>query len=93
MKTPLSLEYFQEKLSPFESAQRNASIFIARHNLNITFQDAIERWEECEAYLGVADYLEEEKAILTQVLEEREDLDISITNLADILELELGISA
>tara|TARA_Y100000593_G_C4118978_1_gene241704 strand:+ start:210 stop:494 length:285 start_codon:yes stop_codon:yes gene_type:complete len=89
-----SLEFFKnDEMTPFEKAERNAQVFVAQNHLNNTFQDAIERWEECNKFLNNRYHLKEERSLIPQIMAEKFEIENSISSLADVLEIEMGISA
>jgi pyridoxal biosynthesis lyase PdxS len=88
-----SLVHFREVMSPFESAERNAQVFVAQNQLMSSIQEAVERLEECARYTLYASHMKDETGAVIEAMKESREINENLVNVATMLELEMGISA
>jgi len=88
-----SLVHFREDMPPFESAERNAMVFVAQNQLMMTIQEAVERWAECAQFTQQSFNVKEEMPAVIEAMKESQEIKENLVNVATMLELEMGISA
>jgi len=88
-----SLAHVKEDMTPFDSAVRNAHVFVSQMNLSSALQESIERWCECTQYMTESFTVKEERAAVIEAMKEARSISQSVVNIANMFENELGISA
>jgi len=88
-----SLAHFTEEMTPFDSAIRNAHVFVSQMQLAFVLQDSIERWCECTRYMTESFTVKEERGAVIEAMKEARSISQSVVNISNMYEFELGISA
>ena len=88
-----SLVHFREEMTPFESAERNAMVFVAQNQLMTSIQEAVERLEECAQFTLRSFHTKEESGAVIEAMKESQEIKENLVNVAMMLEIEMGISA
>ena len=88
-----SLAHFTEEMTPFDSAVRNAHVFVSSMQLSFVLQDSIERWCECTRYMSESFCVKEEQGAVIEAMKEAQRISRSVVNISNMYKYELGISA